>query len=87
MNSNRSFIFVHQKLNNCSLFDALHMAEDKSSILNQIQHKPLGLPSCTPGQFKLKEQRTRWDKFCLKLTSSVQGTFVEASLSEHPSYV
>lgn len=84
MNSIWSFIFRHKKFNNCSLFDALHMAEDKLSIFNHIQCKQLSLPSRNPQQTKAQGTKTRWNKFCFKLTLYVQDIFMEALLSEHP---
>lgn len=50
LNFNGSFISVHQKLNNSSLLMSFNMVENKLSILNWIQCKPLPLPSCTSQQ-------------------------------------
>ena len=69
MNSIWSFIVMNQTFSNCSLFDALQVAEHKPSILNHKQCKPLSLPSRNPRQTKVL---------------SVQDTFMEALLSEHP---
>jgi hypothetical protein len=54
MNSIWSFIVMHKKFNNCTLFDALHMAVDKSSILNHKLCKPLSLSSRNTRQTKVQ---------------------------------
>jgi hypothetical protein len=52
-----SFLCVRNLVTACCLmwFDAV---ENESSILNQIEHKPLYLPSHTPWNLKVKEQQT-----------------------------
>jgi hypothetical protein len=49
VNCDASFISVHQKFNNYSLYDAFD-TDEKESILNQIPHQPLCSPSHTPWQ-------------------------------------
>jgi hypothetical protein len=50
VNFGGSFILGHEKLDNSLLFDVLGTVENESSILNQIQYKPLCLPSPTTWQ-------------------------------------
>lgn len=60
--------------------------ENKSSILNWLQHKPLGYQAIPQGKLKPMEQWTSWYKYCFKVTSLVWDTCMEALLFEHPTY-
>ena len=78
---------MHQKFSNCSLFDALHMAEDKSSTLNHIKCKPLRLPSRNPRQTKVQGTTNKVGQVLLQAHTVCAKYFHGSITFSTPPYV